>query len=376
MTNTAPSQAPLLELDRLSKTFESRQGRFGRQMTRVRAVDNVSLQLDAGETLGLVGESGSGKSTLGRLVMRLTQASSGAIRLHGVDLASLAATDLRTLRRDVQMVFQDPYGSLDPRRTIGASLAEPMKIHGMWNADAPAKVRELIHRVGLNPEHARRYPHEFSGGQRQRIGIARALALDPRMLVLDEPVSALDVSIQAQIINLLQTLQQERGLAFLFIAHDLAVVRHVSHRIAVMYLGRIVELAPRERLYTLPAHPYTVSLLAAVPVPDPAAERRRARVTPIGEIGSAASLPSGCRFHPRCPRARQVANEVTNQATNQTANAATSAPDKRTSAPVALVDSQWGRLPGACVQTEPDLSACGGGTAVACHFPHHTVPAA
>jgi oligopeptide/dipeptide ABC transporter ATP-binding protein len=339
---------PLFRIDSVSRVFDSRRGLLKARTPAVRAVDGVSLHLNAGETLGLVGESGSGKSTLGRLAVRLLEPSTGRIFLDGVDIGALAGRELRAMRSQVQMVFQDPYGSLDPRRGVGAAIAEPMKEHGAWNADGPAKVRELMRTVGLNPEHASRYPHEFSGGQRQRIGIARALALDPKVLVLDEPVSALDVSIQAQIINLLGRLQRERQLAYLFIAHDLAVVRHVSHRIAVMYLGRIVELAPRDALYASPAHPYTESLLAAVPVAEPAAARAKPRVRVLGEIGSAANLPGGCRFHPRCVRAREVAASA---------------------AGTAVIDTRHGPMPHACVHDDPLLADRGDGTLVACHYP-------
>jgi oligopeptide transport system ATP-binding protein len=350
----------LFKIDAVARTFGAKRSFFQRRAPVVHAVDDVSLQLDAGETLGLVGESGSGKSTLGRLAVRLLNPSAGRIFLDGVDIHTLTGRDLRAMRAQVQMVFQDPYGSLDPRRTVGAAIAEPMKEHGAWNADGPAQVSELMRTVGLNPEHATRYPHEFSGGQRQRIGIARALALNPKVLVLDEPVSALDVSIQAQIINLLGKLQRERRLAYLFIAHDLAVVRHVSRRVAVMYLGRIVELATRDKLFASPAHPYTESLLAAVPVADPAAARARPRVRVLGEIGSAANLPGGCRFHPRCVRARElvVRPDITRRAT----------------IPIHATDTRHGPLPHACVHDDPTLADRGDGTLVACHYP--TQPAA
>ncbi|BAO89937.1 ABC transporter ATP-binding protein [Caballeronia cordobensis] len=345
----------LFQIDAVSRSFGAKHSLLQRRTPVVQAVDGVSLHLDAGETLGLVGESGSGKSTLGRLAVRLLEPSAGRIFLEGVDIGALGGRPLRAMRAQVQMVFQDPYGSLDPRRAVGAAIAEPMKEHGAWHADGPAKVRELMRTVGLNPDHATRYPHEFSGGQRQRIGIARALALNPKVLVLDEPVSALDVSIQAQIINLLGKLQRERRLAYLFIAHDLAVVRHVSHRVAVMYLGRIVELAARDTLYASPAHPYTESLLAAVPVCDPAAARAKPRVRVLGEIGSAANLPGGCRFHPRCVRARELV--------------AQSGIANRTTIPIRPVDTRHGRLPHACVHDDPALADRGDGTLVACHYP-------
>ena len=285
----------LLEASGLAKHFAARGG-------AVRAVDGVDLTIAAGETLALVGESGSGKSTLGRLLLRLIEPSAGSIRLDGRNITGLGPRALRALRREIQFVFQDPYGSLNPRMTVGAMLAEPLRLHGLADRrNVGAKVAALLDQVGLPPEHARRFPHEFSGGQRQRIGIARALAVEPRLIVCDEPVSALDVSIQAQIVNLLQTLQRQRGLAYLFIAHDLAVVRHIADRVAVMYLGRIVETAPAARLFAAPRHPYTRALLSAVPVPDPSA--RQIRTALAGEPPSPLALPTGCRFHPRCPHA-------------------------------------------------------------------------
>ena len=337
----------LLEVERLHKIFGGGRALFGAKRPEVRAVDSISFSLARGETLGLVGETGSGKSTLGRLVLRLIEPSAGAVRFEGQDVTVASKAALRAMRPRMQMVFQDPYGSLDPRMTAGAIIAEPMVAHGIARAEASRRAAELLSRVGLSPAMAARYPHEFSGGQRQRIGIARAIALDPALVVLDEPVSALDVSVQAQILNLLAEIQARSGVAFLFIAHDLGVVRHVSDRVAVMYLGRIVELAPRDALYGAPRHPYTVSLLSAVPRPDPAKERGRARIRPIGEIGSAAALPSGCRFHPRCPRARLVAARGGD-----------------------TVDAAGARLPRSCVEQDPLLAPAGATTHfAACHFP-------
>lgn len=290
----------LLEVTNLRKYYPIKKGLFSKTAGHVKAVDGVSFDIRRGETLGLVGESGCGKTTTGRLILRLIEPSDGKVMFDGIDVYSTGRTELRKLRRRMQIIFQDPFSSLNPRMTVGGMIAEVLKVHGIANGKSVnERVGELLNMVGLASRHANLYPHEFSGGQRQRIGIARALAVSPDFIVADEPVSALDVSIQAQIINLLQDLQDELELTYLFIAHDLSVVRHISTRVAVMYLGRVVEIADSSELYDNPLHPYTRALMSAVPIPDPAI--RKDRIILSGDVPSSSSIPSGCPFHPRCP---------------------------------------------------------------------------
>lgn len=327
---------PVLQVRDLVKHFPvMSRGVVRRRVGDVHAVCGVSFDLHKNETLGLVGESGSGKTTIARTLLNLESATSGQVRYQGRELTELGRRQMRPLRRELQIVFQDPYASLDPRISVHEIVAEPLRIHGRYGPGAGDEVRELLRLVGLNPEHGNRYAHEFSGGQRQRIGIARALALRPKVVVLDEPVSALDVSIQAGVLNLLMDLQSELGLSFLFVAHDLSVMRHVARRVAVMYLGRLVEIAPARQLFARPAHPYTQALVSAIPLPDPRKERARRRVTVEGDVPSPIRPPSGCRFRTRCPR---FANELTES--------------ERTS----------------CVERAPELIDRGGGNPVACHY--------
>jgi oligopeptide transport system ATP-binding protein len=308
---TAGGGGPLLSVRDLVKHFPVRsRGLIRREIGQVHAVCGVSFDLAEGETLGLVGESGSGKSTTARLVLRLLAPTAGTVHYQGRDLTALSSREMRGMRRELQIVFQDPYASLDPRLPVNEIIAEPLRIHGLYDDGGRQMVRDLMRTVGLKPEHGNRFAHEFSGGQRQRIGIARALALRPKVLVLDEPVSALDVSIQAGVLNLLDELQAELGLSYLFVSHDLSVVRHIADRIAVMYLGTIVETGTAEQLFQAPAHPYTQALISAIPLPDPRKERARERITVVGDMPSPINPPSGCRFRTRCPKFANELNET------------------------------------------------------------------
>jgi oligopeptide/dipeptide ABC transporter ATP-binding protein len=301
----------LLEVEAVTKHFPITKGIvFKQQVASVKALDGVSLTVRRGETLGIVGESGCGKSTLARVIMRLLEPTSGTVRFDGSDITHLSESAMRSYRRELMMIFQDPYASLNPRKRVGAIVAEPLEVHSIGtDASRKRRVQELLEVVGLNPEHFNRFPHEFSGGQRQRIGVARALAVNPKLIVADEPVSALDVSVQAQILNLLKDLQKEFGLTYVFIAHDLSVVRHISDRVAVMYLGKLAELADARDLYAAPRHPYTGALLSAVPIANPRLGRGRSTFVLGGDVPNPINPPSGCRFHPRCPRAQEMCSE-------------------------------------------------------------------
>jgi oligopeptide transport system ATP-binding protein len=335
LAGTPAAGTPLVEVEHLVKHFPIKEGiLIDRTVDHVHAVDDVTFSLEQGETLGLVGESGCGKSTLCRTVLRLEDATAGTIRFRGRDITHLSRRELRPLRGEMQMIFQDPFASLNPRKRVGQIIGDPIKLHGLAQGDEiRRRAQELLERVGLSAEHYNRFPHEFSGGQRQRIGVARALALEPQLIVADEPVSALDVSIQAQIINLLKDLQQDFDLTFIFVAHDLGVVRHVSDRVAVMYLGKIVEVAPADRLYAKPIHPYTLSLLSAIPIPDPKENADREPLVLEGDVPSPIDPPPACRFHTRCPWATEI-----------------------------------------CARVEPPLTDYGNGHIAACHHPLNVDP--
>lgn len=312
MVETVVASKTMLDVRDLKMHFPLTQGIIVQRVVGyVRAVDGISFSIERGKTMGLVGESGSGKTTIGRTIVRLYKPTAGEMIFEGQDLAKLQGEQLRQMRRKVQMIFQDPFASLNPRYTIGSLVSEPMNVYRVASTkEIRERTEELLHIVGLRPEYIDRYPHEFSGGQRQRIAVARALAINPEFVIADEPVSALDVSIRAQVLNLLQRLQQQFNLTYLFVSHDLSVVRHVADRIAVMYLGKIVELADREELYASPKHPYTRALLSAVPIPDPKVEKRRQRIILSGDLPSPINIPRGCRFHTRCPMAQQICREV------------------------------------------------------------------